>query len=101
MNGGGRSNLQPPNVSNYPPARTTLPPPLTPLIPGEYSWFGLWGVVYDFGPFNAYRAWDYRQDHPLDLEALLGYEPAWDLIDSYDSRPDRWIAEPQCQIGQC
>ena len=29
MNGGGRSNLQPPNVSDYPPARPTLPPPFT------------------------------------------------------------------------
>ena len=29
MNDGGRSNLQPPNVSNYPPARPTLPPPFT------------------------------------------------------------------------
>ena len=29
MNGGGRSNLQPPNVSDYPHARDNLPPPLT------------------------------------------------------------------------
>ena len=29
MNGGGRSNLQPPFVSDYPPARDNLPPPLT------------------------------------------------------------------------
>ena len=27
MNGGGRSNLQPPFVSDYPPARDTLAPP--------------------------------------------------------------------------
>ena len=32
MNGGGRSNLQPPNVSDYPPARPTLPPPFTLVI---------------------------------------------------------------------
>ena len=32
MNGGGWSNLQPPNVSNYPPARPTLPPPFTGII---------------------------------------------------------------------
>ena len=30
MNGGGRSNLQPPFVRDYPPARDNLPPPLTP-----------------------------------------------------------------------
>ena len=29
MNGGGRSNLQPPFVRDYPPARDNLPPPLT------------------------------------------------------------------------
>ena len=32
MNGGGRSNLQPPFVRDYPPARDNLPPPLTPLM---------------------------------------------------------------------
>ena len=62
------------------------------LIPGEYAWFSLCGVVYDFGPFNAYLAWEYQQDNPLDLEGLMGYEPAWDLIDSYDDWPARWIA---------
>ena len=30
MDGGRRSNLQPPFVSDYPPARDNLPPPLTP-----------------------------------------------------------------------
>ena len=30
MDGRGRSSLQPPNVSDYPPARSTLPPPFTP-----------------------------------------------------------------------
>ena len=30
------------------------------LIPGEYAWFALCGVVYDFGPFNAYLAWEYQ-----------------------------------------
>ena len=36
MNGGGRSNLQPPFVRDYPPARDNLPPPLTgaPAISG-------------------------------------------------------------------
>ena len=29
MDGRGRSSLQPPNVSDYPPARSTLPPPFT------------------------------------------------------------------------
>ena len=29
MDGRGRSSLQPPNVSSYPPARSTLPPPFT------------------------------------------------------------------------
>ncbi len=29
MDGGGRSNLQPPFVRDYPPARDNLPPPLT------------------------------------------------------------------------
>ena len=29
MDGGRRSNLQPPFVSDYPPARDNLPPPLT------------------------------------------------------------------------
>ena len=29
MNDGGRSNLEPPNGSNYPPARHTLAPPVT------------------------------------------------------------------------
>ena len=29
MNGGGRSNLQPPFVRDYPPARDNLPPPFT------------------------------------------------------------------------
>ena len=31
MDGGGRSNLQPPFVRDYPPARDNLPPPLTPF----------------------------------------------------------------------
>ena len=35
MNGGGRSNLQPPNVSDYPPARHTLAPPFTEGGAGE------------------------------------------------------------------
>ena len=30
VGGGGRSNLQPPFVSNYPSARNNLPPPFTP-----------------------------------------------------------------------
>ena len=31
MDGGGRSNLQPPFVRDYPPARDNLPPPLTAI----------------------------------------------------------------------
>ena len=34
MNGGGRSNLQPPFVRDYPPARDNLPPPFTALSGG-------------------------------------------------------------------
>ena len=34
MNGGERSNLQPPFVSDYPPARDNLPTPLTVAIAG-------------------------------------------------------------------
>ena len=35
MDGGGRSNLQPPFVSGYPPARNNLPPPFTANARGE------------------------------------------------------------------
>ena len=35
MNGGGRSNLQPPFVRDYPPARDNLPPPLTDRKPRQ------------------------------------------------------------------
>ena len=37
MNGGGRSNLQPPNVSDYPPARHTLAPPFTGRSVSHYK----------------------------------------------------------------
>ena len=70
-----------------------------PLIPGEYSWFGLCGVVYEFGPFNVSRAWDYPQYNPLDLEGIMGYEPARDLIDSYDDWPERWIVSIPCPVS--
>ena len=37
MNGGGRSNLQPPFVRDYPPARDNLPPPFTVVyMPQHY-----------------------------------------------------------------
>ena len=37
MNGGGRSNLQPPFVRDYPPARDNLPPPLTLDVPSGFT----------------------------------------------------------------
>ena len=71
MNGGGRSNLQPPNVSNYPPARPTLPPPFTVALDGK-TLRRSYDRAEGSSPLHLVNAWAAEQRLVLGQQAVAG-----------------------------